>query len=737
MRLALATESRLRERRLRASRVERVLPEGSLAVTFIFAGTVLLALVVRLVLADRIVTPWIMIDELIYSELAKNFGDHGEFLLRDSASNFYNVAYPILIAPAWLTESVETAYSVARVINVVVMVSAAVPVYFWGTRLMSAGYALLAAALVLLMPSLTYTGMLMTENAFLPTVVSACFAIALTLERPTLFRQALALTAIALTCLVRPQGLVLLPVYLTALALKLAFDLRASGSARGVRYVRDELVRFLPTALALVFLAGGYVVVKALQGAGLETGLGAYGGVVNIDYDISDAANWVVDHFAEIGLSVAIIPVSALVILFGLSVRGWASSPAERAFVAVAASAFVLVVIQAATFASRFSFRIEERNMFSVAPLLFLALSLWLARGLPRPPLLTAIAALVPAALLFSLDLRSLLNIGILSDTFGLIPLLRLSQLIEGGVDWVERLMWAGGLAAALAFALLPRRLANVVLPAGVALFLLLSSYSVFGSIRDHARATLALTSTSNPSWIDERIGSRSDAAFLYGATTEPFGEAQIMWQTEFWNRSVGTIYVLGPPEPGLTGSPASLHPVSGRIVPQPDRGSPSANIRYAIVPTNLQLAGSLIAQQGRLSLYRIDPPMRLATYLGGVQPDGWMSSIAALNHYSIPSRRGRLQVRLSRQGWAAPSPPGQVTIKVGRLVDVGGLPGIGRVTAARTGTIRSGTARRFTIPTPRIPYRLEIHVEPTFSPANYGQADTRQLGAQVAISAS
>jgi hypothetical protein len=274
-------------------------------------------------------------------------------------------------------------------------------------------------------------------------------------------------------------------------------------------------------------------------------------------------------------------------------------------------------------------------------------------------------------------------------------------------------------------------------LPAGVAIFLLLSSYSVFGSIRNHARATLALTSPYNPSWIDQRIGSRTQAAFLYGATTEPFGEAQIMWQTEFWNRSVGTVYTLGPPDPGLTGSPATLHPATGRITPQRNGGSPSTAIRYAIVPTNLQLAGSLIAKQGRLALYRIDPPMRLATYLGGVDPDSWMSSLAALNHYAIPRRRGRLQVRLTREGWAGPSPPGRVTIKVGRLVDVGGLPGIGRVAASRTGTVRSGTASHLTIPTPRTPYRLEIHVEPTFSPANYGHPDTRQLGAQVAINAS
>lgn len=733
----MATETGLREREFPASRFEKVVREVSAPVTLIFSGVILLALVVRLVLADRIVTPWIMIDELIYSELAKNFAERGDFVLRDAASNFNNIAYPVLIAPAWLAESIEAAYGFARMINVVVMVLAAVPVYFWGKRLMSASYALLAAILVLLMPPLIYTGMLMTENAFLPAVVSACFAIALALERPTLRRQALALGAIALTFAVRPQGLVLLPIYATALALKLAFDLRVPGGPRGVRYVRGELARFLPTALTLVVLGGGYIVVKSLQGAGLETGLGAYGGVVNADYDLSIAADWIVDHFAEIGLSVAVIPVSALVVLFGLSARGWVSSAAERAFVAVAASAFVLIVIQVGIFASRFSLRIEERNMFTVAPLLFLALSLWLARGLPRPPALTAVAALAPVALLFTLDLRSLLNIGILSDTFALIPLLELSGRLEGGAESAEALMRIGGFAAALAFAVLPRRVAGVALPAGVALVLVVFSYSVYGSIRDHSVATLGLTSPADPSWIDDRIGPRSKAAFIYGATAEPFGEAQVMWQTEFWNRSVDTVYTLGPADPGLTARPATFDAVTGQIVPESAGGSNSTAIRYAVAPTGVHLAGRLLAQRSRLALYQIDPPMRMATHLGGVYPDGWMGALAALTHYATPGRPGRLDVRVSRENWGRPSPPGRVTINVGRLADVGGLPSIAKVTASRTWTVRSLRARTFTVRTPNSPYRLEIHIEPTFSPANYGHPDPRQLGAQLSITAS
>ena len=706
----------------------------SLSLTLVVVGAFLLAVAVRYALALQIATPWIMADELIYSEMAKNFADHGEFLLRDVASPLRNIAYPVLIAPAWLAGSIESAYAIARLINVLVMSLAAVFVYFWGRRLMSVGWSLLAAGLVLLMPTLIYTGMLMTENLFFTTFVGSCFAIALALERPTLARQALPLAAIVLTYYVRPQGLVLLGIYALALVLKLAFDLREPGQERGLRYLLRELRQFIPTALVLLVGAVGYVLLNATRGHGLESGLGAYGGVVKVQYDREIATQWIVDHFAELGLSVALIPVSALIVLFGLSLRGWASTGAERAFVAVASSAFVLAVIVVGLYASRFAIRIEERNMSSVAPLLFLALALWLSRGLPRPWLLAAVAGLAPAMLLYALDLGALLNIGILSDTFGLIPLLRLSGELDGGVESVQTLMGSAGIIVALAFVLLPRRIAVVVLPAFVAVSLAVFSWTIFGAIRDHADRTLALTSTTNPSWIDEELGSGEEAAYVYGATPDYFGEAQVLWQTEFWNRGVGTVYTLGPPDPGLTASAATFDMLTGRIFPTSGAARPKP-IRHVVVPRSVKVDGQLLAEQEWLALYRVGSPLRLATHLGGVYQDSWMADFAAFTHYAKPKRKGALEVRVSRLGWGGPSPPSKVTLKVGPLGRKDGGPVISKVIESRSWTVGSGKARSFRLPTPNVPYRLEIRVTPTFSPVDFGQPDTRQLGAQVQIS--
>ena len=65
------------------------------------AGIVVASTLIRYALGRRIVAPWIMIDELIYSELAKSFAASGHFLIRGEASNVYGFVYPVLISPAW------------------------------------------------------------------------------------------------------------------------------------------------------------------------------------------------------------------------------------------------------------------------------------------------------------------------------------------------------------------------------------------------------------------------------------------------------------------------------------------------------------------------------------------------------------------------------------------------------------------------------------------------------------
>jgi hypothetical protein len=101
------------------------------------------------------------------------------------------------------------------------------------------------------------------------------------------------------------------------------------------------------------------------------------------------------------------------------------------------------------------------------------------------------------------------------------------------------------------------------------------------------------------------------------------------------------------------------------------------------------------------------------------------MGSDAAYTQYASHAP-GRLTVILSRAAWQGPDVPGHATISLMRL---GGSP-----TAIREWVIHAGRARSFTFRTPPKRFQVTVHVAPTFSPSQFGQADTRQLGAQVSF---
>ena len=314
----------------------------------------LVSVLARVWLARAVKTPWILIDEFLYSEQAKSFAANGNYWIRGAPSSIVSYLYPALISPAWWADSMRTTYGLAKAINSVLMTLVAVPVYLWGIRIAPRRYVFAAVALTLLLPAFFYTGELMTENAFFPAFVTSAFAIALALERPTLFRQGLMLAAMLATVAVRFQGIVLLAVLPTAVLLKLLFDLLGREESRPRRIVRNALLPFWPTAAAVVVAGGAYAAYKQHQGLGLTSGLGNYQGVVTGGYPIDAAARWTLYHFAELPLAFGYIPACAFLVLLGLGLtRARTFSAAERSFLAVTAAATILLVPEVGAFASQ------------------------------------------------------------------------------------------------------------------------------------------------------------------------------------------------------------------------------------------------------------------------------------------------------------------------------------------------------------------------------------------------
>jgi len=289
-----------------------------------------------------------------------------------------------------------------------------------------------------------------------------------------------------------------------------------------------------------------------------------------------------------------------------------------------------------------------------------------------------------------------------------------------------------GVVAVSVALLLAPRLLAGKRYAAGGALALaagLVLAWNLAGQIsagnaaNDASKA--AIGNYPRPlDWVDR--ATHGQPTLYLGQKVNPLG----VWLTEFWNRSLrqvwsldGTALAAGAP----TVTP-DLHGARGRLYPDPQ-------YPYVLADRGIELVGKLVVRKGRWNLYRIAPPLRLAHAQTGIDTDGWAGSDSAYSQYATPGGRpGFAVVTVSRLGWRGPSDPGTVRIRVGTLVEgKDKQPAMGRVTTIRRWVVDSGKARTFYIPTPRPPIRVDVHISPTFSPADYGDSsDTRELGAQI-----
>jgi hypothetical protein len=659
------------------------------------AGLVVLSTVVRYGLGRRTIAPWIFVDELIYSELAKSFAERGELLLRDTQPGAgFGVVYPILISPAYLLfDSLPSAYAAAKAINALLMSLAAVPAYLLARRVLSVPGALAAAVLSVALPSLLYAGTLMTENAFYPLFLTAVLLLVLALERPTPLRTAAFLGVVAVCYLTRVQGIVLLPVLLTAPLVLVALQ-RAPRRLWEYRWLYA-----LPAAGLVALLALQWV-----RGRSPFALLGAYRAATDASYDVREAADWLLWHVAELDLSLGVVPVAALLLLLAIPSR---LRDGDLPFLAAAATLTAWIVVMVAVFASRHSLRVEERNMFYVAPLLAIALLLWVERGAPRPPLVAVPAALIAAVLPALIPFERLIGVSAVSDTFGL---LAWWDVHHWGVAldrlWVAALL--ASLAAVALFLLVPVRAAPL-LPALLLAFLVVTSEPVEERIRAASIGELFQGITRpERDWVDLEVGGDADVAALWSGRLDH----RTIFENEFFSRSVGGVYTLGPPLPGaLVETPLRPDEETGELL---DPAGAPVRARYALVDETVPLAGSPVARDGRkgMRVLRVEGELRLAYDVVGLYDDGWSGRSLTYRRYRCTG--GTLVATLE-------SDPKLFSTSQTAIARVAGA------TVARTRIPQLGTA------TMRVPLRSEgddcivrFTITPTAVP---GPEDRRALG--------
>jgi glycosyltransferase involved in cell wall biosynthesis len=681
---------------IRRSRLARVPPWVWLV------ALVVVSAVFRYGLSRRVVAPWIMVDELIYSELAKSFAATGHFLIRGVHHGAYGAVYPLLISPAWrVFASVPDAYAAAKTIGSVLMSLTAIPVYFLARRLLSPLWSLLAAALAVAVPSMMYTGTLMTETAFYPIFVCVALALVLALERPTITRQLVLLALCLLAFLTRSQAIVLVPAVATAPLLLAWLDRR-----RVVRVLREFGVLYAALAVAVV----GVLVVELARGKSPLDVLGSYSVTGHASYRPGQVLKWLLYHVSELDLYLGVVPFAALLLL---TVLGRSLDRPLRVFLAAALPLTAWLLLEVAAFASALSPRVEERNMFYVAPLFLIALLAWIGHGMPRPARGAAVCALVAAALPGALPYHQLIGTSAEADTLALLPLWWLQEAVVSP-NTIGVLVVVAAAALAVAFLTISPRYA-LVLPALVFLWFAFATERIerfdHGFPKASVGALFQGMTTSRRDWIDAAVGRDASVAFVYSGK-DPTLQPLPLWENEFWNRSVGPVYYLR--QPSMGGLPEThVTPGADGVLTLPN--DTPVRSRYVLTDTSVPLAGKVIGRDEvrGIVLLRTDGTLGIAYRTSGIYPDGW--SGRSVTYTRLRCRGGSVTAVVASDNKLFTSPQ---TVSAGRRKVTFAPSDVGRLTVPLRP--QNGVCR------------VTFTVSPTAIPAVVRRTpDVRRLGAR------
>lgn len=592
--------------------------------------------VARFAAAQTFTAPWIAPDEMLYALIGRSLWLHGTLTVRDAPTPYYSLLYPALIGAPMLLRDTRRSIEVIQAIQAVVVSMTAVPVYLWARRLLEPRLALAAATLTVLVPTLAYSGLMMSEALFYPLSLVALIALARALEEPTALRQGQFLFAVTVVSAVRLQAFVLLPTFVLAAVLYACF-------ARSTRTLR-RLAPFVGTGLVLLVAV---IALRLALGSGVswQDLLGAYGtlGATASSLSVGHVAKSVLWHAGDVAVLTLGLPLLALVVLTARALRGRELEPAAQSFLAVTAAYVTLLVLEVGAFAATHVGHVSERYLATAAPPLFIAYALWIGRGGPRPRALVlgAVGALV--ALLALVPIRTLAAPAAPYDGFSTVLLSRLLQ--HGHASSARVALLATMLLASAVFFLLPRRLLPVglaALAAGLAALSVMASREIAHASRAEQRAAAG---DGNPRWVDA-TGEQNVTLLDTGDRPSP-----AIARTLFWNRAVGD---------GLRvrGIPAALPPLApvvtiaddGRLLDS--RGVPVAR-HDVIAPSTLTLDGTPLAQLPAgtstgygLTLWRVDGPLEATVSVeSGFRPDGDFTDKARVVVYGC--QRGRLEITL------------------------------------------------------------------------------------------
>jgi hypothetical protein len=674
------------------------------------------------------VTPWLFTDELEMTQLSRSIAATGRAARRGEAHSFDSL-WNFVIAPAWWIHDTGTAYDVVKWLGVAVMTSVLFPTYVLARTVVGPRLALFAATAAAVVPALVYSSYVIEEPLAYPY---SAFALLLVVKAVTVRsrRWIVAATVVALVApAVRGELVMVLATFI------LAWVWIAWQSPRG-RAWRAGWNRWDWVGGALL-LAGIVIFLNSWIGHQSSSWASATGYYKHrmIEYGL-----WA-GGALTIGLGVLPV-VAGLAALFGF--RDRERTDAERGFVIVTVLAIATfgfyTAVKAAYISTVFSTLVEERNLTYLAPLLFIGTALFLEGRRLRPWVVAGSGAF---ALYMLLTTPYKMEFHFYNDAPGL-SILQSANRNLALTPSNAKVVLAVALAVSVALCLLPRLLADRHRVLG---WLLATTAALVLAWNFTGQVTAARSSTQfahdlvanlpKPyDWIDRAIGSGPALYLGQHERDDPNG----IWLLEFWNRSIRWVWSTDGTGvgPGPTVTPDVVKP-DGEL-----KRVPGVDPRYIVADEGVHIVGREVAREyhgvgGTQAAWRvieIAKPLRLAESVQGLFPDGWAGADSSYARYSSPGGRpGFALVDVSRAGWNGVDVPGGVTVRIGTLkLDKHAQPQIAVATSTSQFTLHGGQVRRLVLPAPRPPFKVEVHITPTFEPhlLDPRNSDLRQLGAIV-----
>jgi hypothetical protein len=685
--------------------------------------------------AASLKSPIVFGDELEWSMISRAIAHTGQGARLGEPTGFRSL-YAYLIAPGWWLSTTQASYTAIKYGTTLVMATAAIPVYLLGRTLVSRKWATAAALGTLCTSAFVYAPLILPEALAYPMFALCAYvsiqALAGRGRRWTIAAIVLSLVAVA----VRNQ----LAMALGALALAAACLWVVGPRGKRLR-ARWSVVDHVGAGLLLV---GAFVVVNRYASPHVQQW--------NLVSQSAKGKIWQLGLESGSALAIGLGVLPAIGGLASLWVPERRNDPRWRAFATYLGASIVAfgtyTGVKAAYNSTQVFTRVEERNLVYLAPLLLLGTAIVLsARRTWLPGL--AVAGAVVAWLVLGYGYQ-------LFWPYTDSPGYGIAQMANRAFYWTPSDI-RDALAVAVVVSLLvlvlrrvqqvPGRVREVLVALAaltVAVWMAAAQVTTARGMQNSAKGNLAglrAIGAEPLDWVD-KLSHGQGVTYLGQDLSPPQGNPNGLWLTEFWNTSIKHVYTLdsSSPGPGPSVTPGLAKP-DGTLTE--DTGLP-----YVLADGGITLAAPQIKQHGSLILYHLTShPWKLQKTVLGLTGDGWIIGTGGATYadgtyaYFGPQRTpGTLAVQVGRTFCPPGAPVAHAIVRVGPVaLNDQQKPIVRKATYTRRIVVPSCADQKhptrtltFTVAPP---LAVEVHVDKTISPADYGQSDARQLGAQVGYS--